>query len=203
VTKKTGFAWVGLMLLLLSGIAVASQGPSPSPARKDPGGFRGMEWGKPFLSVSALVPYKITPYTNEFYNRKIDGFGFADRFFDDDWKTKLTEAKRESFIRKTEELTFEGVPLIRIVYSFSEGALSEVTMLFKGDGNYLAMEKVCDELFGPTTVTKCPPVFGAVGRLQTDRFWQGKSSLIHLRWDHVLFTDKTFGFLQFRSRKHM
>jgi len=197
--KKTMLACVGVLFLF--GTVLAST--APAILRKDPGGFRGIKWGAHFSVFPAMVPYKVTPYTNEFYNRKVDGFGFADRFFDDDWKPPLIDGKRENFIREGEALSFEGIPLIRIVYSFTRGTLSEVTMLFKGDPNYLAMENLAGKLYGPAAVTKCPPVFGAVGRLQTDRFWQGKSTLIHLRWDHVLFTDKTFGFLQLRSREHL
>lgn len=187
------------IVLLISCRAVTAFS-EPAQIREDPGGFREAAWRSPFSAFTKMIPYKVTPYTNEFYNWKVDGFGYADRFFDDDWKNPLIDGKRESYVREGENLSFHDVPLIRIVYSFSNGLLSEVTLLFKGDSNYLSMEKLANEIFGPTAVTKCPPVFGAVGRLQTDRFWKGAKTLIHLRWDHILFTDKTFGFLQFRSR---
>ncbi|HOV29327.1 MAG TPA: hypothetical protein PLY83_04505 [Synergistales bacterium] len=201
--KKTLVAVIGLVLGICFSFSPAAASLKTADLRNDPGGFRGIEWGKPLSSFEKMVPYKVTPYTNEFYHWRIDGFGYADRFFDDDWKKPLIDGKRENFIREGESLFFHKVPLIRIVYSFSNGKLSEVTLLFKGDENYLAMEKLTEQLFGPTTVLKCPPVLGAVGRLQTDRFWQGKKTWIQLRWDHLLFTDKTFGFLQFRSRANL
>ncbi len=196
--KKTLLAVAWLVLGICLAPASASQ--KAASLSNDPGGFRGIEWGKPLASFEKMIPYEVTPYTNEFYHWRVDGFGYADRFFDDDWKKPLMDGKRENYVREGESLLFYDVPLIRIVYSFSNGKLSDVTLLFKGDENYLAMERLAEKLFGPTVVTKCPPVLGAVGRLQTDRFWQGKKTLIHLRWDHLLFTDKTFGFLQLRSR---
>jgi hypothetical protein len=177
--------------------------PEAAPLLHDPSGAAGKEWGSVHGGSDALIPYEITPYTNEFYDRKIDGFGFADRFFDDDWKDPLLEGKRESYLMKGDRLFLETIPLLQVIYSYSAGELSEVTMLFKGEENYQSVEQYCLQIFGESPATRCPPTFGAVGRLRTDRFWAGEKTLIHLRWDHILFTDKTFGFLQFRSRRHM
>lgn len=199
--KKMQFTGTLLLLLLWSAAGFASR--QIAPTLNDPSGVGGMKWGSPLENSPLLLPYEITPYKNEFYDRKVDGFGFADRFFDDDWKTPLLEEKRESFIRKDEKLFFETIPLLQVVYSYSGGKLSEVTMLFKGEENYQSVEEFCETTFGPSPATRCPPAFGAVGRLQTDRFWEGETTLIHLRWDHILFTDKTFGFLQFRSKEQV
>jgi len=199
--KKTLFCWTFVFLSFWSVAGFAS--PEIAPALHDPSGAGGSDWGSPHGETASMQPYEITPYTNEFYERRVDGFGFADRFFDDDWKKPLLEGNRESFVRNGEKPVFETIPLLQAVYSYSDGGLSEVTMLFKGEENYQSMEEYCEKVYGPSSATRCPPVFGAVGRLQTDRFWKGEATLIHLRWDHILFTDKTFGFLQFRSRKHM
>ena len=201
ILKKTLFLFIFMCFSLWVAAGFASQ--KIAPLLNDPLETTGLEWGSPPEDVDSMISYKISSYMNEFYDWKVDGFGFADRFFDDDWKKPLLDGKRESYIKKNDELRFEMISLLKTVYSYSSGNLSEITMLFKGEEIYQSIEEFCQINYGPSQTTKCPPTFGAVGRLQTDQFWEGEKTLVHLRWDHILFTDKTFGFLQFRSKKHL